>query len=43
VLCPRERTTGDQAAGDPPGADARSIATGATFMLTLPAESPTEG
>ena len=43
VLCPRERTTGDQAAGDPPGVDARSIATGATFMLTLPAESPTEG
>jgi signal transduction histidine kinase len=43
VLCPRERTTGDQAAGDLEGVDARSTTTGATFALTLPAESPTEG
>jgi signal transduction histidine kinase/HAMP domain-containing protein len=43
VLCPRGRTTGGQAAADPRGVDARSSATGATFTLTLPAESATEG
>ena len=43
VLWPRERATADQTLGDMDGVDAWSTATGATFMLTLPAESPTEG
>jgi signal transduction histidine kinase len=43
VLWPRERAIADQTLGDMDGVDAWSTATGATFMLTLPAESPTEG
>jgi signal transduction histidine kinase len=43
VLCPLDRTTADQAAGDPNVVGVASGRIGATFTLTLPAESPTEG
>ena len=40
---PRERWAGDQVAGAPHAAGGQSAAIGATFTLTIPAESRTEG